>query len=181
MPVEIPLVTPAEARAEALRLVVAAAERSAGSPGRGDWFVIPAHDGPAPVVVVPAAQRRALLEHLREAPRTCALRDPGRPGLARAPAPAWASWSTLLRNAGTQPAGRSSRGRAPTGARTHLADDAGVEMEFWDRLPSTARWSRPAPTGDAQRLPRGAATATVEVAGVTVPTLPLMARRRCTT
>ncbi|WP_159081292.1 stealth conserved region 3 domain-containing protein [Nocardioides sediminis] len=167
MPVEIPLVTPAGARSEAVRLVTAAAERAGGG-----WFVIPPHDGPAPVVVVPTAQRRALLEHLRDAPAHLALRDPGDRG--------WPERRLrvdelvdALRNAAPNRLVLEPWPRAH-GRRTHLADDAGVEIEFWDRLPDGALVA-PRPNRWTTGVPAGAATATVEVAGVEVPTVPLMA------
>ena len=172
MPVDIPLVTPVEARAEALRLVVAAAEQSAGPSDGGGWFVIPAHDGPAPVVVVPTAQRRALLDHLRTAPAHLALRDPGDRG-----------WPERRLQVGelVDALGNAAPNRLVLepwprahGRRTHLADDAGVEIEFWDRLPDGTLVA-PRPNRWTPEVPAGAATATVEVAGIRVPTLPLMA------
>ncbi len=167
MPVDIPVVTPVEARAEALRLVVAAAEHS----GTG-WFVVPAHDRDAPTVVVPSAQRSAFLDHLRTAPAHLALRDPGDRG--------WPERRLVvgelvdaLRNAAPNRLVLEPWPRAH-GRRTHLADDAGVEIEFWDRLPDGTLVA-PRPNRWTPQVPPGAATATVEVAGVTVPTLPLMA------
>ena len=172
MPVDIPLVTPVEARAEALRLVVAAAEHSAGSSGGGGWFVIPAHDRPAPTVVVPTAQRRALLEHLRTAPAHLALRDPGDRGWPERRLRV-GELVDALRNAAPNRLVLEPWPRAH-GRRTHLADDAGVEIEFWDRLPDGTLVA-PRPNRWTPQAPAGAATATVEVAGVAVPTLPLMA------
>jgi hypothetical protein len=176
MPVDIPLVTPTEARAEALRLVVAAAEHTAGHTaghsGRGDWFVIPAHDGPAPVVVVPTAQRRALLEQLRTAPAHLALRDPGDRGWPERRLRA-GELVDVLHNAAPNRLVLEPWPRAH-GRRTHLADDAGVEIEFWDRLPDGTLVA-PRPNRWTPQAPAGAATATVAVAGVEVPTLPLMA------
>ncbi|KRF36880.1 stealth conserved region 3 domain-containing protein [Nocardioides sp. Soil805] len=166
MPVDLPMVTPAEARAEVLRLVVAAAEHSGGG-----WFVIPAHDRPAPTLVVPTAQRRALLEHLRTAPAHLALRDPGDRG--------WPERRLrvdelvdALRNAAPNRLVLEPWPRAH-GRRTHLADDAGVEIEFWDRLPDGTLVA-PRPNRWTPQAPAGAATASVEVAGISVPTLPLM-------
>lgn len=172
MPVEIPLVTPVEARAEALRLVLAAVEHSAGASGGGGWFVIPAHDGPAPVVVVPTAQRRALLDHLRTAPGHLALRDPGDRGWPERRLRV-GELVEALRNAAPNRLVLEPWPRAH-GRRTHLADDAGVEIEFWDRLPDGTLVA-PRPNRWTSEAPAGAATATVEVAGVSVPTLPLMA------
>lgn len=170
MPVEIPLVTPVEARAEAMRLVVAAAEHSSGS--AGGWFVIPAHDGPAPVVVVPSAQRRALLDHLRTAPAHLALRDPGDRGWPERRLRV-GELADVLGNAAPNRLVLEPWPRAH-GRRTHLADDAGVEIEFWDRLPDGTLVA-PRPNRWTPEAPAGSATATVEVAGVRVPTLPLMA------
>lgn len=167
MPVEIPLVTPAEARAEALQLVTAAAERAGGG-----WFVIPPHDGPAPVVVVPTAQRRALLEHLRDVPAHLALRDPGDRGWPERRLRV-GELVDALRNAAPNRLVLEPWPRAH-GRRTHLADDAGVEIEFWDRLPDGTLVA-PRPNRWTSEVPVSAATATVEVAGVEVPTVPLMA------
>lgn len=167
MPVELPLVTPVEARAEALRLVTAAAEQSGGG-----WFVIPAHDRPAPVVVVPSTQRRAMLDHLLTAPAHLALRDPGDRGWPERRLRV-GELVDALRNAAPNRLVLEPWPRAH-GRRTHLADDAGVEIEFWDRLPD-GTLAAPRPNRWTSEVPAGAATATVEVAGVAVPTLPLMA------
>jgi glycosyltransferase involved in cell wall biosynthesis len=166
-PVPAPLVTPVEARSEALRLATAAAERA----GAG-WFVIPAHGGDAPTLVVPAEHRAAFLAGLVAAPAHLALRDPGDRGWPECRRPVTEMVEALRNAAPTrlvlEPWPRSG------GRRSHLAEGAGVEIEFWDRLPE-GDLAAPRPNRYAARLPAGAATARVAVAGVTVPTLPLMA------
>ncbi len=167
VPVKIPPNTPLEARSEALRLAITAADRA----GAG-WFVIPIHDRPAPTVVVPAPHRAAVLAALAEVPDHFSLLDPGDRGwpVRRLPA---RDLVAVLRNAALnrivlEPWPRSE------GRRSFLGEDAGVEIEFWDRLPDGTLVA-PRPNRWTQSVPPGTPTVSTDVAGVEVPTLELMA------
>lgn len=167
VPIKVPAITPIEARAEALRLAIGAADRA----GEG-WFVIPTHDRPAPTVVVPAPHRSAVLAALAEVPDHFSLLDPGDRGwpVRRLPA---RDLVAVLHNAAPnrivlEPWPRSE------GRRSYLGEDAGVEIEFWDRLPDGTLVA-PRPNRWTQQVPPGTPTTQVAVAGVTVPTLQLMA------
>ena len=168
MPVAVPAMTPEQARAEALSLVTAAADGA--GPG---WFVIPTHDNPAPTVVVPAAHRAAVLARLADVPDHFSLLDPGDRGwpVRRLPA---RDLVTALHGAAPnrlvlEPWPRSS------GVRSVLGQDAGVEIEFWDLLPDGTLVA-PRPNRWTTLVPPGTPRTDVVVAGVTVPTLELMAR-----
>lgn len=166
-PADAPLVTPRQARAETLRIATTAAGRVAE-----DWFVIPGHDAPAPTLVVPAERRWAFLDALTDAPAHLSLLDPGDRGWPERRGAVGDLAAALRRGAPNrvvlEPWPRSG------GRRSHLAEDAGVEVEFWDRLPG-GDLVAPRPNRWTPRVPAGAATAQVQVDGVTVPTYPLMA------
>ena len=167
-PSSIPLVTPVEARAEALRLVVAAAEQSGRRRGsssprttaRPPWSSYrPRSGAPCSTTCV----RR---------PRTSRSATPA---TGAGPNAASRSASSSTRCATPRPTGWCwSRGRARTdGVRTSPTTPASRSSSGTGS--PTARWWRPGPTAGRSEVPAGAATATVEVAGVAVPTLPLMA------
>ncbi len=166
-PAAAPLATPLQARSEALQLGVEAAEQA--GPG---WFVIPTHDAPAPTIVVAAAHRAAVLASLAGAPDHLSLRDPGDRGWPERRLPA-KELVESLHNAAPNRIVLEPWPRAE-GRRSHLADDAGVEIEFWDRLPDGSLVA-PRPNRWTQRVPADASMTTTSVAGVTVPTLALMA------
>ncbi len=166
-PTPAPLITPLQARAEALRLCVAAADLA--GPG---WFVIPTHDALAPTVVVPATHRSAVLASLAEAPDHLCLRDPGDRGWPERRLPA-RELVESLRNAAPNRVVLEPWPRAE-GRRSHLAEDAGVEIEFWDRLPDGSLVA-PRPNRWTQRVPADTPTTLATVAGVTVPTLAVTA------
>ncbi|PVG81740.1 hypothetical protein DDE18_17370 [Nocardioides gansuensis] len=166
-PVDPPLVTPVEARHEALTLATRAADRA----GDG-WFVIPLHDAAAPTVVVPAAHRRAFLDGLADAPDHLSLRDPGDRGWPERRGTVEAMRATLA-NAAPNRLALEPWPRAK-GRRSHLAEDAGVEIEFWDRLPDGTLVA-PRPNRWTSRVPAEAPRTQVSVAGVTVPTVAAMA------
>ena len=143
MPVTVPAVTPVDARSEAFGLVT---DRGGRRPAPG-WFVDP---DPRPASrrpsSCPAPQRAGFLD----APRAPATSRCSTPATAVGPYAGCRTWPTCveLQHRGDDPTGScSSRGRAAradagrTSARTR-----GVEMEFWDRLPVTASWSRRDPT-----------------------------------
>jgi glycosyltransferase involved in cell wall biosynthesis len=163
-------VTPAQARQHALETCARAAEVAAP----GAWWVIPAHEHPEPVVVVPLERRAAFLDALAAAPGAAylSLRDPARHGWheRRGPVPALAAelrrgMTTVLHVEPWPPvAGRPSV----------LAEDSGVAVQLWE---TTADGDLVAPTPNpyATRLSAAGRATLVEaeVSGVTVPTLPL--------
>lgn len=167
MPIPVPPITPLEARGEALRLATAAA--AGAGPG---WFVIPTHDRPAPTVVVPAPHRAAVLAALVEVPDHFSLLDPGDRGWPVRRLPARDLVAVLHNGAPNrvvlEPWPRSEGRRSP------LGEDAGVEIEFWDRLPDGTLVA-PRPNRWTQAVPPGTPTTEVSIAGVPVPTLALMA------
>ena len=162
-------VTPAQARSAALELAVSVA-RSTGA----EWLVVPPHDTGRPVVVLPMAARNRFLQGLAaaDAPAYLSLRDPAANGWHERRGPVATLASDLLR-------GRTSMVAIEpwpmAGASASvLGQGCTVEVEFWEEgvdgqlvAPSRNRY--------AQRLPRGAATATTTVDGIEVPTVPLMA------
>lgn len=161
--------TPAAARTAALELAVGAA-RSAGD----EWFVIPAHASASPTVVLPIPARDAFLAGLAggDAPSYLSLRDPAGGGWHERRG-AVADLATDLR-----------RGMTPAvvlepwpddGARASIVGQGcSVTVEFWDESVD-GRLVAHAPNPYATEVPRGVATVDVEVEGVTVRTLPLMA------
>ncbi|HXH79034.1 stealth conserved region 3 domain-containing protein [Nocardioides sp.] len=167
MPLAVPPITPREARQEALSLAIAAAD--AAGPG---WFVIPTHDNPAPTVVVPAAHRPAVLAGLADVPDHFSLLDPGDRGWPVRRLPARSLVEALHGAAPNrvvlEPWPRSQ------GVRSVLGEDAGVEIEFWDRLPD-GTLVPPRPNRWVRTVPPGTQATEVTVADVKVPTLELMA------
>ncbi len=166
-PTPVPAITPLEARAEALRLAIGAAD--AAGPG---WFVIPTHDRPAPAVVVPAPYRAAVLTALADVPDHFSLLDPGDRGwpVRRLPA---RDLVEVLHNAAPNRVVLEPWPRGE-GRRSHLGEDAGVEIEFWDRRPDGTLVA-PRPNRWTPTVPPDTPTIGVEVAGVRVPTLEVMA------
>lgn len=167
VPLPVPSITPLEARSEALRLAAGAAEQ--GGPG---WFVIPTHDNPAPIVVVPAPHRATVLARLADLPDHFSLLDPGDRGWSVRRLPA-RDLVEVLHNAAPnrlviEPWPRSEGRRSP------LGEDAGVEIEFWDRL-ADGTLVAPRPNRWTTSVPVDTPTTVVTVAGVEVPTLELMA------
>ena len=162
--------TPADARRLALSWVVDAA-RSASS----DWFVIPPTGGTAAVVVLPMADRSDFLTRIG---------GPGAPTSLSLLDSAGFGWPERR---GTLPtlAADLARGRTssltvepwPTweGEPTHLSQGCGVEVEFWERSPGG---DLVAPRGNAyaDRVPPATETVPLDVEGVVVRSLPLMAR-----
>ncbi len=161
---EVHDLTPARARHDAMA-VVAAAARTAGD----RWLVIPAHESPAPVVVLPMVARDAFLAALSEAdaPAYLSLREPADHG--------WPERRGRLADLATE----LRRGRTqvvivepwPVGV---LAEGCGIEVEFWESTPDGGLTS-PRRNRYADRLPATFPTVDIEVEGQTVPTLPLMA------
>jgi glycosyltransferase involved in cell wall biosynthesis len=162
-------ITPAVARHAALAWAVDCARRVTD-----EWLVVPPHEGPAPVVIVPMAARAAFLTELGGAgcPAYLSLRDPARHG-----------WHER-RGSVPELAADLRRGMTSLvaiepwpehdGRPTLLAHGCTVEVEFWEETVA-GDLASPRPNRYAQRIPRGSATVDLEVEGVTVRTLPLMA------
>ena len=159
-------VTPADARAAALRVATSVAASVCD-----DWFVVPPHAAET-VLVVPMAARRAFLDGLVAAdlPSYLSLHDPelrGWPGRRGTPADLvphlrGGRTSVLLLEPWPEADGRPS-----------LLEGCGLRVEFWEEgvdghlhTPGRARY--------ATRVPRDGATATTEVEGVPVRTFPVM-------
>ncbi|WP_435745538.1 stealth family protein, partial [Nocardioides sp. SYSU DS0663] len=164
-------VTPAEARSRALSAAADAA-RATGAP----WLVVPAHERPSPVVVLPMAARDAFLRHLAAAPLPAylSLRDPADHHRGNRSGPVAAMAEGLRR-------GRTSvlhlePWPEDADGPTHLAAGCSVEVQLWEAGPDGSLVA-PRRNAYAERLDAASlATAVeVEVDGVTVPTLPLMA------
>lgn len=163
------LLTPQQSRAEVIDLVTAAAG--------DDWFALPADGDLPPRIVLGSDRRGPLLAHLAaHAPEHLSVLDPGLGGWPeRRSTPARAA--DLLANAAparlvVEPWPRHA------GRRTHLAEGAGIAVEFWDAIGD--EWHAPVPNAWTQRMPLGAATARLDVAGRDLPTHPLMALPRTT-
>ena len=123
--------TPEQARTEALAWCTAAAAAT-----DEPWFVIPAHERPAPIVVVPMTGRTAFLAALGggDAPAYLSLRDPGENG--------WPEARGTLADLGQDLA----RGRTSVlyvepwpevdGLPTILSHGCSVEVQFWEAAPN---------------------------------------------
>lgn len=160
--------TPAQARHEALAWTVRAARET-----RGPWFVVPPHGDEGPLVVLPAGARDRLLSALAEpgAPAHLSLREPEQHG-----------WPERRGTPGAM-AERLRGGRTPllcvepwpVGV---LGQGASVTVELWEVSAAgdlvAPRRNRFAESVPLDRLAPDA-LADVEVDGVTVPSLPLLA------
>ncbi|WP_298511899.1 stealth conserved region 3 domain-containing protein [uncultured Nocardioides sp.] len=162
-------VTPAAARAAALTLATDAARAVSN-----DWFVVPPHETGITTVVLPMAARHRYLEALAaaEVPSYLSLRDPAANGWHERRAPVGVLAADLLR-------GRTSVVAIEPwpvhGDHASVLDQGcTTEVEFWEE-DVAGQLVAPRRNRYAQRLPRGAATVPTTVAGLTVPTLPLMA------
>ena len=162
--IDFAAITPAQARHDAMACVSAAARAATDR-----WLVIPAHDSPASVVVLPMPARDAFLEALgkADAPAYLSLREPADHG--------WPERRGVLAELATE----LRRGRSqlvsvepwPVGV---LGEGCGVEVEFWEVTPEGDLTS-PRRNPYADRIPAGVSTVDTEVEGHVVPTLPLMA------
>jgi glycosyltransferase involved in cell wall biosynthesis len=162
--VEVGDVTPARARHDAMTWVAAAARAASDW-----WLVIPAHESPAPVVVLPMRARDAFLQALggTDAPAYLSLREPADHG--------WPERrGTLARLATELRRGRSQVLSVEPWPIGVLADGCSVEVEFWEATPEGDLTS-PRRNRYADRIPAGVATTDTEIEGLVVPTLPLMA------
>jgi glycosyltransferase involved in cell wall biosynthesis len=164
-------VTPAQARQHALQTCAVAALRAAP----GSWLVIPAHEHPEPVVVLPIGRRTAFLDALAAAPGApyLSLRDPALHGWHERRGPV-ATLAADLRHGMTQTLYVEPWPEVD-GAASLLGADCGVRVELWE--PDAAGGLvAPGPNPYATRI--GAATlrslVPADVQGVEVPTVPLM-------
>ena len=163
------MVTPAQARHEALSSAVDAA-RATGA----DWLVIPPHEDDTTIVVLPMTARDAFLTALVEAdpPAYLSLRDPALNG--------WHERRGTIADLGTDL--RRGMTTAVCIEPWPVVDDrpsllgqgCTVEVQFWER---SVRGDLVGPRRNpyADRMPAEPDTVEVEVEGVKVPTLPLMA------
>jgi len=162
-------ISPAQARHDALAWCVRAAREASE-----EWLVIPAHEAAAPVVVVPMTARDAFLAALAgdEAPAYLSLRDPAIHG--------WHERRGRLSDLATDlRRGRTSLVSVEPWPTTRegaslLAHGCSVDVEFWEESVEGALLS-PRHNRYADRIPLGAAKLDVEIDGVQVRTLALMA------
>lgn len=161
--------TPADARRTALEAVVGVVSAA----GTG-WFVVPPHDTLTALVVVPMTLRDAFLDGLVRAdlPDYLSLVDTGGHGWPERRGTVEALAADLRR--GRTP--RISLEPWPMGAERPnlLAQGCRVDVEFWEVAPDGALVA-PGLNDWTSLVPAGAGTTTVEVEGLEVPTLPMMA------
>jgi len=172
VPASMEGVTPAQARAHALQTCSVAALRAAP----GSWLVIPAHEHPEPVVVLPIERRAAFLDALAAAPGApyLSLRDPARHGWHERRGPV-ADLAAELRHGMTQTLYVEPWPEAG-GAASLLGVDCGVRVELWES-DSPGGLVAPGPNPYATRIGADSLRRLVsaDVQGVDVPTVPLMA------
>ena len=162
-------ITPAKARHDALTCAVDAA-RATGA----EWLVIPPHEHDTTIVVLPIEARDAFLVALidGEPPAYLSLRDPDLHG--------WHERRGTIAGLGTD----LRRGMTSAlclepwpvadGRPSLLGQGCTVEVQFWERsVEGDLVGPRRNPYAD--RMSPGFETVEVEVEGVKVPTLPLMA------
>ncbi len=166
--VDVAQLTPAQARHDALAWSVRAA-RSATDGVTGTWLVMPAHERESSVLVLPMEARAGFLEAVAApgAPAHLCLREPETHG--------WPERRGTLAGLGAE----LRRGRTPVVCVEPwpvgvLASGCSVEVEFWERTPDGDLTS-PRRNPYADLVPAGTPTIDLEVDGVLVPTLPLMA------
>ena len=162
-------VTPAQAREETLGWAVAAATASSDH-----WLVIPAHESGSPVVVVPMADRDAFLKELGDpgAPAYLSLRDPDQYGWPERRGPIFRLGEDLRR--GMTPRLFVEPWPVVDEQRQLVGQGCSVEVQFWERHPDGALVS-PRPNRYTNRIPAGEELVPLEIDGVAVRTLPLMA------
>lgn len=161
--------TPADARRAALSVAVEAARAASD-----EWFVVPPHATGSPTVVLPISARDRFLAGLADAgaPAYLSLRDPAGHG-----------WHER-RGEVADLAADLRRGMTPEvvlepwpldGDRASVVGQGcSVTVQFWDES-ADGRLVAHETNPFALDVPRGAATAEVEVEGVRVRTIPLMA------
>jgi glycosyltransferase involved in cell wall biosynthesis len=167
--VDVTDVTPALARHRALECAVAAARDASD-----EWLVVPPHEHPAPIVIVPLAARDAFLASLAgaEVPAYLSLRDPAGNGWHERRAPV-AELATDLRRGMTSVVHLEPWPRIG-GEPSLLGEGCSVEVQFWERS-TEGDLVAPRRNPYADRIRPDAETVDIEVDGVKVRTLPLMA------
>lgn len=171
-PADVSGLTPADARHAALSWTVECARAVSD-----EWLVIPSHETAVSVVVLPMTARAAFLEQLGGggAPSYLSLRDPAgngwheRRGSIVDLAADLRRGMTSLISLEPWPELPELRGRAGL-----LDQGCTVDVEFWEETVEGELQS-PRPNRYADAIPRGAETVDVEVEGVRVRTLALMA------
>ncbi len=163
-------VTPAQARTTAMQVVTAAAAAT----GEG-WFVMPARGlDPHPVVVVPSSRRSEFLTALAgdTAPDWLSVRDPAERGWHERRGTFAAMTDDLAR---TRTASLFVEPWPVRGGHAGLlAEGCEVGVQFWEESPDGDLLA-PGLNRYGDRVPAGAPRTTIEVEGVKVPTLEVMA------
>ena len=137
--------------------------------------MIPAHESGSPVVVVPMADRDAFLKSLGDpgAPAYLSLRDPEQYG--------WPERRGPIFRARRGPAPRDDPAavpRAVAGGRRQrqlVGQGCSVEVQFWERHARRRAGLARVPTATPTGSPRASDLVPLEIDGVAVRTLPLMA------
>jgi len=161
--------TPAAARTAALTWAVRAA-----TAGSHHWLVIPGHGSGAPVVVVPMADRDSFLKELVApgAPSYLSLRDPEGHGWPERRGTIAALGEEL--RSGMTPRLFLEPWPRIDGRATLVAEGCSVEVQFWERNIAGDLVS-PRPNRYTGRIPTDEPTVPIEIDGVSVRTLSLMA------
>ena len=157
-------VTPAMARHETLTYAVSAAKATGA-----DWLVIPPHETDTTIVVLPMTARDAFLAALVDGdpPSYLSLRDPALNG--------WHERRGTVERLGTDlRRGMTSTICLEPWPEGVLGQGCTIEVQFWEQSVG-GELVGPRRNPYADRMPVGPATVEVEVEGVKVPTLPLMA------
>lgn len=162
--------TPAQARTTALEALTSAAAATGGG-----WFVMPARGlDPHPVVVVPASRRGDLLAALAagSVPDWLSVRDPAERGWHERRGTVAAMTDDLAR---TRTASLFLEPWPMRGGHDGvLGEGVEVGVQFWEESPEGDLLA-PSLNRFGDRVPAGAARTTIEVDGVSVPTLEAMA------
>ncbi len=171
-------VTPARARHDTLATCVAAAEAAAPATAEDPqpWLVIPAHERAEPTLVLPMTRRREFLDALAAAPGPTylSLRDPALHGWHERRGPVAALAADLRR--GMTSSLYVEPWPAVGGRASHLGVGCSVEVQFWESSPTgdlVAPLANPYATHLSAAARAGAVT--VDLDGIEVPTLPVMA------
>lgn len=163
-------VTPAQARTTALTALTSAAAAA----GDG-WFVLPARGlDPHPVVVVPSSRRQAFLSALADGsvPDWLSVRDPAERGWHERRGTVAAMTDDLAR---TRTASLFLEPWPMRGGHGGLlTEGAEVGVQFWEESPDGDLLA-PSMNRYGDRVPAGTPRTTIEVEGVEVPTLEVMA------
>lgn len=163
-------ITPARARTTAVQVVTTAAATT----GEG-WFVLPARGlDPHPVVIVPSSRRTDLLTALAAgtSPDWLSVRDPAERGWHERRGTFAAMTDDLAR---TRTASLFVEPWPVRGGHDGLlAEGCEVGVQFWEESPDGDLLA-PGLNRYGDRVPAGTPRTTIEVEGVSVPTLEVMA------